>query len=412
MAFLFVPALILLVLYVLLIGYYHKGFRQLKSYNKTTHLNKTKVTIIIPARNEAHNIELCITAIAAQTYPKNLLQVIVVDDFSEDGTGLIVEKFSLARTPIGGIAESPTRAIDLVVELLQLKNFIQEKDTTSHKKKGIEIAIGKASGELIICTDADCIASENWISNVVSFYEKTNAQFIAMPVSLTPNPSPKERGATSSSRKTFLPQKFVEIFQTIDFTTLQGITAASVYKKFHTMCNGANLAYTKSAFEKVNGFAGIDALPTGDDMLLMYKIAKEFPSDVHYLKSKLAIIETATVNTWKAFFNQRIRWASKASYYEDKKIFYTLLVVYFLNVFTLAMFISLFFAPYLLVWFVIFLIVKSSIEYWFLQPVFRFFNQQYLRKWFFICIPFHIIYTVIAGWLGKYGKYEWKGRRN
>jgi cellulose synthase/poly-beta-1,6-N-acetylglucosamine synthase-like glycosyltransferase len=401
MAFLFIPALILLVLYVLLIGYYHKGFRQLKPFEKTTHLNKTKVTIIIPARNEEQNILNCLQSIAAQTYPKHLLQVIVVDDFSEDGTALIVEKFRLARTP--------TEAVELTVNLLQLKDFILEKDTTSHKKKGIEIAISKASGELIVCTDADCIAGENWISNIVSFYEKTNAQFIAAPVKLVNSISIQKIGGPTPL--SFGEGLGVRPFQTIDFTTLQGITAASVFKKFHTMCNGANLAYTKSAFGKVNGFAGIDALPTGDDMLLMYKIAREFPNDVHYLKSKLAIIETATVTTWKAFFNQRIRWASKASYYEDKKIFYTLLIVYFLNVFTLSMFVSLFFAPYLLVWFLIFLIVKSSIEYWFLQPVFKFFNQQHLRKWFFVCIPFHIVYTVIAGWLGKYGKYEWKGRK-
>ncbi len=409
MAFLCIPALFLLILYVFLIGYYHKGFRQLKSYNKTTHLNKTKVTIVIPARNEENNIEHCLNAIVAQTYPKHLLQVIVMDDFSEDGTGLIVEKFRLAGTPTEATTESPTKAIGLQVELLQLQNFIQEKDTTSHKKKGIEIAISKATGELIVCTDADCIAGENWISTIVSFYEKTNAQFIAAPVKLVNSISIQKIGGPTPL--SFGEGLGVRPFQTIDFTTLQGITAASVFKKFHTMCNGANLAYTKKAFTAVNGFKGIDSLPTGDDMLLMHKIYKLYPNDVHYLKSKNAVVATETVGTWKAFFNQRIRWASKASYYEDKKIFYTLLIVYFLNVFTLAMFVSLFFAPYLLVWFLIFLIVKSSIEYWFLQPVFKFFNQQHLRKWFFVCIPFHITYTVIAGWLGKYGKYEWKGRK-
>jgi cellulose synthase/poly-beta-1,6-N-acetylglucosamine synthase-like glycosyltransferase len=395
MAFLFVPALVLLILYVLLIGYYQKGFRQLKPYEKITHLNKTKVSIIIPARNEEQNILNCLHSIAAQTYPKHLLQVIVVDDFSEDKTESVVEEFQC-------------KATSLQIELLQLKIFIAEKDTTSHKKKGIEIAISKANGELIVCTDADCFAKENWISTLVSFYEKTNAQFIAAPVKLVNVTISQKLG--DPTPLSFGEGLGVRPFQTIDFTTLQGITAASVFKNFHTMCNGANVAYTKKAFDAVNGFAGIDMLPTGDDMLLMYKIKKQFPENVYYLKSKNAIVETLTVPTWKAFFNQRIRWASKASYYDDKKIFYTLLIVYFLNVFTLAIFVSLFFAPQNIVWFFIFLLVKSSVEYWFLLPVFKFFNQQHLRKWFFVCIPFHILYTVIAGWLGKYGKYEWKGR--
>ena len=62
------------------------------------------------------------------------------------------------------------------------------------------------------------------------------------------------------------------IFQSLDFLSLQGITAASVFSRFHTMCNGANLAYEKKAFEEVSGFAGIDQIASGDDMLLMHKI--------------------------------------------------------------------------------------------------------------------------------------------
>lgn len=48
------------------------------------------VSIIIPARNEAHNIGECVRAIAASTYPK--LEIIVIDDHSADGTGEIVRE--------------------------------------------------------------------------------------------------------------------------------------------------------------------------------------------------------------------------------------------------------------------------------------------------------------------------------
>lgn len=392
MAFLFVTALVLLILYILLIGYYQQGFRQLKSYEATSHLSKTKITIIIPARNEALHITNCLNAIALQTYPSHLIQIIVVDDFSTDSTATLVSDFKKMQ-----------------IELLSLKSFITENDTNSYKKKGIEIAVKHATGELIICTDADCIAKEEWVSSIVSFYEKTNAQFIAAPVKLaySNGSSILEKKGSLSVREDW----GVRIFQTIDFATLQGITAASVFKQFHTMCNGANLAYTKKAYEAVNGFEGIDALPTGDDMLLMYKIFKKFPNQVHYLKSKNAIVTTATVNTWKAFFNQRIRWASKATYYDDKKILYTLLLVYAINVWSLLLVLSLFFNSQNIVWVILFLKTKSIVEFWFLQPVLSFFEQLYLRKWFIVCIPFHILYTIIAGWLGKFGKYEWKGRR-
>jgi cellulose synthase/poly-beta-1,6-N-acetylglucosamine synthase-like glycosyltransferase len=415
MAFLFIPALFLLIAYVLLIGYYKKGFRQLKQYTSTSHQSKTRITVIIPARNEADNIEHCLRAISLQTYPKHLLEVIVVDDFSEDATVDVVEQFQFVGTrteAVGGVEQfrsvgTPTEAVGVVshpevnIKLLQLKDFIQEKDINSYKKKGIEIAISQAAGELIICTDADCVAGENWISNIVSFYETTNAQFIAAPVSLSPFPFGEGLGVRWS---------FVQIFQTLDFATLQGITASSVYKKFHTMCNGANLAYTKKAFVAVNGFSGIDAIASGDDMLLMHKIATVFPDQVHYLKSHQALVKSATVNTWKAFFNQRIRWASKASYYDDKKIFYALVIVYLLNVATLLLLLSLFFALQNALWVIIFLLVKTIVEFWFLQPVLRFFKQSFLAKWFWACVPFHLLYTIIAGGLGKFGKYQWKGR--
>ena len=81
---------------------------------------------------------------------------------------------------------------------------------------------------------------------------------------------------------------------------LQGITAASVTQDFHTMCNGANLAYRKRSFENVNGFEGIDHVATGDDMLLMHKIRQREPGSLHYLKSKHAIVTTPPMPTWKA----------------------------------------------------------------------------------------------------------------
>ena len=113
----------------------------------------------------------------------------------------------------------------------------------------------------------------------------------------------------------------MQVFQAMDFMVLQGITGASVYKNTLSMCNGANLAYEKKAFFEVDGFEGIDQIASGDDMLLMHKITKNYPDKIQYLKSKEAIVQHKPMKTWKEFFNQRIRWASKATYYDDKRIF-------------------------------------------------------------------------------------------
>ena len=203
----------------------------------------------------------------------------------------------------------------------------------------------------------------------------------------------------------------VQIFQSMDFMVLQGITGASVYKKVHSMCNGANLAYERKAFHAVNGFADIDHIASGDDMLLMYKIHKSFPGRIQYIKSKDVIVSTQPVKTWKVFFNQRIRWASKADKYDDKRIFPVLLLVYLFNLSFLVLFVAGWWnVSY---WWCLLMLLagKTLVELPFIFSVAAFFNKKQLVKYFVLLQPLHILYTIIAGWLGKFGSYEWKGRR-
>ena len=187
------------------------------------------------------------------------------------------------------------------------------------------------------------------------------------------------------------------------------------------MCNGANLAYTKKAFEEVGGFAGIDNIASGDDMLLMHKIYKRWPDKVMFLKSKDVIVLTAPVDSIREFFNQRIRWASKADKYDDKRIFAVLLLVYIVNLLLLALPVIALFdniqytmfnvqCSIIGLWLCL-LLLKTITELIFLYPVAKFFGMQSILWLFPLMQPFHIIYTVIAGWLGKFGSYSWKERK-
>ena len=52
------------------------------------------ISIVIPAYNEEHFIEDCLNSVYQQDYPKELLEVIVVDGNSHDRTAEIIrEKF-------------------------------------------------------------------------------------------------------------------------------------------------------------------------------------------------------------------------------------------------------------------------------------------------------------------------------
>lgn len=383
---LLIVSLLLLLPYVALIIYYRKSWIQLKTYHVSEGSvteNTTFISIIVPARNEEKNIVNCIESIIKQTYSSHLFEVIIIDDHSTDSTSSVVNSFNQQN-----------------IRIIKLGDFVVDENLNSYKKKAIEIGISIAKGTLIVTTDADCIAEPAWLKTIAAFYESNDSVFIAAPVVYS------EPLKNDSALK-----KFFKIFQSLDFMTLQGITGASVYKKIHSMCNGANLSYTKKAFYEVNGFEAINDIASGDDMLLMHKIQKMYHEKISYLKSPEAIVKTMPAQTIKEFINQRIRWASKAGRYPDSKITTVLFLVYFFNAWILFMAIYSFFSLQAFYLFLILFITKIIVELFFLYPVTLFFNKQKLLWWFIPSQPFHIIYTLLAGWLGKFGSYTWKDRK-
>lgn len=367
-----------MVAYGWLINWYQQHWNSIEAAVIQESEPITTISLIIPARNEELHMDRLINALLNQTYPKNLLEIVIVDDHSNDRTAGIAKKYAAENSPI---------------KVIDLSDHVDPNQTLAFKKKAIATGIEQSKGELIVTTDADCIFDRNWLKSMASFYEQKKPAFIAAPVRIIAGNS------------------ILSKFQAVDFLTLQGITGAAVQGRFHSMCNGANLAYTREVYTSVKGFEGIDHLPSGDDMLLMHKIYQRFPEKVSYLKSVTAIVDTEPQPTWRSFFQQRIRWASKSTDYQDKRIFWVLLLVYLLNVFFLGAIIGSFFNAKLAFFTLLFLIAKILIEFPFINTIATFFNLKPLLPCHIILQPLHIIYTVAAGWLGKFGSFEWKGRQ-
>ncbi len=378
-------ALILALLYGLLMIGYRYGWKRLAPCVNSGPLSATtKVTVIVPARNEESHILSCLDALSLQTYPSGLVEIIVVNDHSTDRTAELVRNF---------INSDKDKTDGQSVRLIHLKDYLPESSRlNSYKKKAIEIAVDLSEGDFIITTDADCIMSERWIETLVGVYEREGLKFVAAPVSF------------------YRESSFFKIFQSLDFLTMQGITGATAQLHCGTMCNGANLAYEKQAFLDVGAYKGIDCIASGDDMLLMYKMYKAYPDGIGFIKHPHAIVRTLPVDSVRAFIQQRVRWASKADKYEDKRLTAVLAFIYLWNVLLFGFFIAGFFYPAF--WFLClcFILYKTLIELLFLFPVARFFRKSHLLWLFFPAQFLHIPYIVVAGWLGKFGRYEWKGR--
>lgn len=372
---------LLMFAYILLLLLYRKQWLKIPDFigENNACYEEIFISVIVPARNEEKNINALLETLKHQIYPDELFEVLIIDDFSTDKTAEIVIRFQSNN-----------------IKLISLRDFVGENSINSYKKKAIEIGIELSRGELIVTTDADCLVNKNWLSTIASFYEKHKPEMIVMPVSIIHTYS------------------FIQLFQTIDFMCLQGITGAAVSNHFHGMCNGANLAYTKKAFYEVDGFKHINHIASGDDMMLMHKMAQKNESGIKYLKSEDVIVNTQPVNSIREFINQRIRWASKADKYQDKSLFPVLLLVYLVNMLLLILIVAVIFIPVTTNCFgVIGLLVISKIffELFFLYPVSRFFKKQNTLWIFPLLQPLHIIYTVAVGGLGKFGSYQWKGRK-
>lgn len=241
--------------------------------------NGSTITVIIPVRNEAGNIENLLDDLCHQTYSR--FEVIVADDSSTDNTLAIVQRY-VSHTPY------PLRLLPLT-----------DERTASPKKRAISQSIARATGDLIVTTDGDCRVGPDWLLSIAAFYGQTGAKLISGPV-------------------TFLANSTVfDSLQTVEFASLIGSGAATMRLGQPTMCNGANLCYEKRVFADVGGFAGLDHLASGDDEFLMHKVAARYPGGVRFLKSAEAIVQTGPHRSWKAFYQQRKRWASKWRAYES-----------------------------------------------------------------------------------------------
>ena len=378
MTLIFIYLTILLAFaYCVIIGIYCYWFVQLK--NEPLNSSKpsaTKFSIIIPARNEAEIIANCLKSIQLQNYPMELFEVIVVNDHSADHTEQVVLSIQSSFPSL---------------KLINLSDHI-EGTINAYKKRAIEIAIAQSKNEWIITTDADCEVLPNWLNNFDQYIQEKEPVLVAAPVMFS------------------LTKSWLGLFQVLDFMSLQGITAAAVAAGYHSMCNGANLAYSKLAFYEVGQFKGIDHLASGDDMLLMYKIKQQFPGKLGFLFSTEMIVTTAPMPSWNTFINQRIRWASKADSYSEKSIFWVLALVYCFNVFLFVGLIAGIFVNGVYPAILYIVLAKTIVEIIFMLPVARFFGRTSTLFFFPLMQPFHILYTVIAGWLGKFGSYQWKGR--
>lgn len=364
---------VLATVYVALVAYMRIGWRRLPLWHAPAGFEpRTRVSVLIAARNEAANIGTLLDALLAQAYPSELLEIIVIDDHSTDGTAAVVERYAPR------------------VRLLVLN---ESEPLNSYKKKAIAEGIAMATGELVVTTDADCRMGPHWLVTVVAYYERHQLCMVSSPV------------LYSDEKNAF------EETQTLEFLYLIGLGAAGIGNGHPSTCNGANLAYRRDVFYEMGGFAGIDDLASGDDELLLHKVAEKYADRIGFCKSTEAVVYTDAKPTLRELLSQRRRWASKSTKYKDKSVVALGVSIWLFNALLLIAGVLAVFLPEYAGVFVGALAAKFAVELVFLYPLTAFAGRRRLLAYLPVLTIVHVLYMVYIGIAGNWGKYDWKGRQ-
>jgi cellulose synthase/poly-beta-1,6-N-acetylglucosamine synthase-like glycosyltransferase len=345
------------------------GFNRLKKNIGKYHKTIT-FSIIIPFRNEAKNLPFLLDSVAQLSYPSEEFEVILVDDDSSDTSVQLIEAFQL---------EHPKLAIKIIVN---------NRYSNSPKKDAISIAIQHAKFNWIISTDADCILPESWLKCYANCIDTHNPNMVVGPVSFISNKS------------------FLQQFQLIDFLSMQGATIGGFGIKLPFMSNGANFAYKKNVFLKLNGFESNNTIASGDDVFLLENFLNHQKEKVLFLKNRDALVTTYPATSWKDLVNQRKRWAAKATHFKSNFTKAIGLVV-FLSTCASILALILAFFQHDFIWV---LVLKYSVDTYLIFKTARLYQQKiqfisYCNTVFFY--PFFTSYIALTSMLTSF---EWKDR--
>jgi poly-beta-1,6-N-acetyl-D-glucosamine synthase len=233
------------------------------------------VSIIICARNEETHLEACLQSVLKQHYPRERLEVLVVDDASTDQTRAIALK---------------------VLQESGIAYRVLVNDTQKGKKESIRKAVDVASNEWIVMRDADTYTlSQLWLQHLMDFAILHKKSFIIAPVHV------HVHGNAS----------FTSFLQSAESMILMMLTAVSAQMKKPFLCSGANLAFTKTLFHKTGAFQKHLNVASGDDVLFLEDVKATELQAIGYLHAREAAVYSYALNSFMALVKQRIRWAGK-----------------------------------------------------------------------------------------------------
>lgn len=356
-------SLVAVSLYFSIIILFTIGLR--KKYSCINYEDLPNATVIVAARDEEENIYSCLVSLNNLTYPNGKLEIILVDDFSEDGTGKIIDEF---------IKDKPV-----------FKKITPDKiSTLKGKVNAIASAVKIASGEIILLTDADCTVTDTWAVTLASYYYNKNVGVV--------------NGFTIINNGNIF-----STIQGIDLVFLLSAASGTINLKYPVSCIGNNMSFRKEAYLEMGGYENLPFSVT-EDFMLLHGISGLKNYKIIYPLVKESLVISKPCIGLKDLISQKKRWG-RGGIVAPAGGFLIMGIAFISNL--LVLLTPLFFSS---VWLYL-AVFKIIVDYLFLYPVYRVLGTKNQLKYFIFFQVYFIVYTTLLPLILVFSrKISWKGR--
>ena len=343
------------------------GGRLLKSYELPPEL--PDVSVIVCARNEEEDIRRCLESMLNIDYPREKLDILLVDDESEDVTMDIMNEYA-ARDGMFRVLSAESESHDL-----------------PGKQRPLNLGIRESSGEIVLVTDADIAVRPDWIKGHVSSYREN----IGIVGGIT-------RVSTDSG-------SIFSRVQNVDQISKLAVAMGCAGLGFPLTIMGNNISFRREAFGHIGGFSGMRQSVV-EDMALMNAIVRQTDYTLGWVPEKSGVVESSPEKDFNTFINQHFRWIFEVSDLSNIGKFMLSVEMMMFTVFI----VSLFIAPWNM------LPLAATVIAWIIGYYIMLFPSPARGKGDILYIPaslvFQMIYAIALGWRLLFGSKTmvWKGR--
>lgn len=338
--------LVILIVHVLL------GLASFRTY-ENPFIKDNTFSVVVVARNEENMIKPLLDSLLALDYPRGKLEIILVDDNSNDTTWEIISSFAKRHYFIKAIKSN------------------RKYNDYLGKKAGLQSALDIAKNEIVVFTDADASVPPDWLSSYNNYFSPLTGLVIGY-----------IRGENLTGMK-----RYKRIFSSGLFAALSGI-------EHPFSCSGGNLAVRREVLNMVGGYESIKDFPSGDDKQML-NLVKKTGFFIDY-NSSVKVIERERKLTSKQVYQQNIRHYGKASLSSPLyQLAFILLICYYLSIPVLS-----FFKPSLLLLFWL-----SNLSFYLFSCLNH--REKFTVADIFLSIayPYYMLYFSI---IGTFSEGKWK----